>query len=93
MVVGNFIWAIRVAGVNAYKIYDAYYEEQNALKRLGLSPKWSHAEFLEDFCQTDKFWYMPRTYETKELAYDQKKQIPGHILFDNSVNSPQAIRR
>jgi hypothetical protein len=34
-----FIWAIGVTGVNAYKIYDALYEEQKATKRPSLPPK------------------------------------------------------
>ncbi len=38
--------------------------------------------------------YKVRTYNTEELVDDQKrKQLSGHILFDNSVKSPQAIRR
>ncbi len=32
-------------------------------------------------------------YNTEELADDKKIQLSGHILFDNSVNSSQAIRR
>ena len=43
-----FIWAIGVAGVNAFKIYDALYEEEKKAKRPGLPPKWTHAEFLEE---------------------------------------------
>ena len=38
-----FIWAIGVAGVNAYKIYDVLWDEQKKEKRLGLPPKWTHA--------------------------------------------------
>ncbi len=37
--------------------------------------------------------YTVRTYNTEELADDRKKQLSGNILFDDSVNSPQAIRR
>ncbi len=38
--------------------------------------------------------YKVRTYDTEELADDRKKkQLSGHILFDDSVKSPQAIRR
>jgi hypothetical protein len=43
-----FIWAIGVAGVNAYKIYDVLHNKQKALKIPGLPPKWTHAEFLEE---------------------------------------------
>jgi hypothetical protein len=31
--------------------------------------------------------YKVRTYNTEELADDKKKQISGHILFDDSVKS------
>jgi hypothetical protein len=44
----NFIWAIGVAGVNAWKIYDALYDEQKSGKHLGLSPKWTHTKFLKE---------------------------------------------
>jgi hypothetical protein len=44
----HFIWAIGVAGVNAYKIYDVLYDKQKTLKLPGLPPKWTHAEFLEE---------------------------------------------
>jgi hypothetical protein len=43
-----FIWAIGVAGVNAYKIYDVLYDEQKKEKRPGLPSKWTHAQFLEE---------------------------------------------
>jgi hypothetical protein len=36
--------------------------------------------------------YKVHTYNTEELA-DDKKQLSGHILFDNSIKSPQATRR
>ncbi len=36
--------------------------------------------------------YKVHTYNTEELG-DDKKQLSGHILFDDSVKSPQAIRR
>jgi hypothetical protein len=36
------IWAIGVAGVNAYKIYDVMYEEEKKKEKGGLPPKWSH---------------------------------------------------
>jgi hypothetical protein len=34
-----FIWAIGVAGVNAFKIYDALYDEEKKSMRPGLPPK------------------------------------------------------
>jgi hypothetical protein len=38
--------------------------------------------------------YKVRTHNTEELADDwEKKQLSGHILFDDSLKSPQAIRR
>ena len=43
-----FIWAIGVAGVNAYKIYAVLHEDKKKSKRPGLPPKWTHAEFLEE---------------------------------------------
>ena len=43
-----FIWAIGVAGVNAYKIYTCLYEEEKKLHTQGLPPKWSHMQFLEE---------------------------------------------
>jgi hypothetical protein len=43
-----FIWAIGVAGVNAYKIYKVIYDKENAKKMPGLPPRWTHARFLEE---------------------------------------------
>ena len=43
-----FIWAIGVAGVNAYKIYDVLWDEQKKEKKPGLPPKWTHSQFLEE---------------------------------------------
>jgi hypothetical protein len=43
-----FIWAIGVAGVNAYKIYEVLYDEEDAKKTPGLPPQWTHARFLEE---------------------------------------------
>ena len=42
------IWAIGVAGVNAYKIYEVMYNEEEAKKMPGLPPRWTHARFLEE---------------------------------------------
>jgi hypothetical protein len=43
-----FIWVIGVAGVNAYKIYEVMYDEEEAKKTPGLPPRWTHARFLEE---------------------------------------------
>ena len=43
-----FIWAIGVAGVNGYKIYDVFYEDEKKEGRINLPAKWTHAEFLEE---------------------------------------------
>ena len=43
-----FIWAIGVAGVNAYKIYEVMYDEEEAKKMPGLPPRWTHARFMEE---------------------------------------------
>jgi hypothetical protein len=43
-----FIWAIGVAGVNAYKIYKVLYDEEDAKKTPGLPPWWTHTRFLEE---------------------------------------------
>jgi hypothetical protein len=43
-----FIWAIGVAGVNAYKIYEVMYDEEEVKKTPGLPPRWTHARFLEE---------------------------------------------
>ena len=43
-----FIWAIGVAGVNAYKIYQVLYDEEEAKKTPGLPQRWTHARFLEE---------------------------------------------
>jgi hypothetical protein len=43
-----FIWALRVAGVSAYKMYNVLYEEQRKLKNPDLPPKWTHMGFLEE---------------------------------------------
>ena len=43
-----FIWAIGVAGVNAYQIYEVIYDEEEAKKMPGLPKRWSHAKFLEE---------------------------------------------
>jgi hypothetical protein len=43
-----FIWVIGDAGVNAYHIYDVIWDEEEKKKMPGLSPRWSHARFLEE---------------------------------------------
>ena len=43
-----FIWSVSAAGVNAYKIYEVLYNEEDAKKILGLPPRWTHARFLEE---------------------------------------------
>jgi len=43
-----FIWAIGVAGVNAYRIYEVIYDEEETKKTPGLPKRWSHAKFLEE---------------------------------------------
>jgi hypothetical protein len=40
-----FIWAIGVDGVNAYRIYEVIYDEEEAKKMK----RWSHTKFLEEF--------------------------------------------
>ena len=47
-----FIWSIGVAGaVNAYKIYEVLYDEEDAKKTMGIPPRWAHARFLEELVQ------------------------------------------
>ena len=41
-----FIWAIGVAGVNAYRIYELIYDEEVAKKTPGLPKRWAHAKFF-----------------------------------------------
>jgi hypothetical protein len=43
-----FIWAIGVAGVNTYKIYEVLYDKEGAKRMPGLPPRWTHARFLEE---------------------------------------------
>ena len=43
-----FIWAIGVAGVNAYRIYEVIYDEEVKKKMPDLPPRWTHARFLEE---------------------------------------------
>jgi hypothetical protein len=52
-----FIWAIRVAGVNAYKINNVPWDEQKKEKRPGLPPKWTQAQFLEELVWD---YFLPR---------------------------------
>lgn len=43
-----FIWALGVAGVNAYKIYTAMWDKENKEKeKQDQAVRWSHAEFIE----------------------------------------------
>jgi hypothetical protein len=39
---------VGVAGVNAYKIYEVMYDEEEAKKTPGLPSRWTHARFLEE---------------------------------------------
>ena len=52
-----FIWAIRVAGVNAFKMYNSMYEEEKRKQantqrqsgaRGGMPKKWTHLEFMTE---------------------------------------------
>jgi hypothetical protein len=49
MVVDLFIWGIGVAGVNAYKIYEAIYDKEAMKGTTNLHPRWTHVKFLEEF--------------------------------------------
>ncbi len=44
-----FIWGIGVAGVNAYKIYEAIYDKEAMKGTTNLHPRWTHVKFLEEF--------------------------------------------
>jgi hypothetical protein len=43
-----FIWGIRVAGVNVYKIYEVMYEDAKRANNEIMPPKWTHQCFLEE---------------------------------------------
>jgi hypothetical protein len=43
-----FIWGISVAGVNAYKTYEAIYDKEAVKGMPNLPPRWTHARFLEE---------------------------------------------
>lgn len=43
-----FVWALGVAGVNAWKLYDEMYLKEKEKEDAVLPPKWSHREFLEE---------------------------------------------
>jgi hypothetical protein len=47
VVVVFFIWAIGVASVNAYWIYEVLWNEERARMEPGLPKKMTHAEFCE----------------------------------------------
>ncbi len=42
-----FIWALRVAATNGYRIYVEMWQVEKEKERVDLPPKWTHAEFLE----------------------------------------------
>ncbi len=42
-----FIWAIGVASVNAYHIYEVLWKEEKERMKPGLPKKWTHLEFRE----------------------------------------------
>jgi hypothetical protein len=42
-----FMWGIGVARVNAYKIYEAMWDEERAKGRMDLPAKWTAGEFIE----------------------------------------------
>lgn len=37
--------------------------------------------YFPPFHRTDKFWYMPLTYDTKTLLYDNKKQLSSSLGY------------
>jgi hypothetical protein len=41
------MWGIGVAWVNAYKIYEAMWDEEKAKRRTNLPAKWTTGEFIE----------------------------------------------
>ena len=41
------MWGIGVARVNAYKIYEAMWDEERAKGRMDLPAKWTAGEFIE----------------------------------------------
>jgi hypothetical protein len=43
-----WIWALGVAGTNAYKIYEAIYDEEEKKDEEVLPPRWTHLRLLEE---------------------------------------------
>ena len=41
-----FIWALGVGAVNAFKIYNALYDEEERQKKPGLPKRWTHRDFI-----------------------------------------------
>ena len=41
-----FIWALGVGAVNAFKIYNAMYDEEERQKKPGLPKRWTHRDFI-----------------------------------------------
>jgi len=74
------IWAIGVAGVNAWKVYGTYYDEEKK-KGTRLPPKWSHVEFLEQLVYD--FLYPERTSAHVKAL----KEMVSKKTFDDEISS------
>jgi hypothetical protein len=47
-----FIWAIGVAGVNAYRMYKVIYDKEESKKTLGLPKRCPTQSFWKSLCMT-----------------------------------------
>ena len=73
-----FIWAIGVAGVNAYRIYKVIYDEEEAKKTPGLPKRWSHAKVLEELVYD--FIFLGRSMNAVADTDSMVSNTSAHVL-------------
>jgi hypothetical protein len=88
-----FMWAIGVAGVNGYKIYEVLYDDEKKEGRINLPAKWTHAEFLEELVsdllipeQSKKHVDLLRQMEDNNLASSVNLTCSFRTLSDAAAS-------
>ena len=78
-----FIWAIGVAAVNAYILYDEMYEEEKG--NGGLPPKWSHMDFMVELVYDMIF------PEQTKAHVEMMKDMASSQSFASAISSARSL--
>ena len=78
------MWGIGVARVNAYKIYEAMWDEERAKGKMDLLAKWSAGEFIEQLAYD--MMYLAQTLVHQQLLR-REEELDDSSIEGNSLSS------